>query len=157
MTDGMRIYKVSYHGGSMCALVETETPERAAVIAKAHREAKRVFSGHPPREVLEDRYDVAPATERDVAWARKFRVGVLTDMPMKPRKGAPRSHKRETGTPPRARGRMVQNALTRRALHDHEMEQTMTKAKDGAGSLADLPRDDPATFWDTDDQPTREA
>ncbi len=56
------------------------------------------------------------------------------------------------------------------------MEQTMTKAKDGAGSLADLRRDDPATFWrlvaqlvpsdltinivkfgDTDDQPTREA
>ncbi len=60
----------------------------------------------------------------------------------------------------------------------------MTKAKDGAGSLADLRRDDPATFWrrvaqlvpreieariegdltinivkfgDTDDQPTREA
>ncbi len=89
MTDGKRIYKVSYHRGSLCALVETETPERATEIAKAHREAKRVFSGHPPREVLEDRYDVAPATERDVAWARKFRVGVLTDMPEKPRKRAP--------------------------------------------------------------------
>ena len=99
MTDGKRIYKVSYHGGSMCALVETETPERAAVIAKAHREAKRVFSGHPPREVLEDRYDSTAATARDVAWARKFGAGVLTSMPMKPRKGAPRSRKRLAGTP----------------------------------------------------------
>ncbi len=99
MTDGKRIYKVSYHRGSWCAPVETETPEHAIEIAKAHREAKRVFSGHPPREVLEDRYDVVPATERDVAWARKFGAGVLTSMPEKPRKGAPRSHKREIATP----------------------------------------------------------
>ncbi len=99
MTDGKRIYKVSYHGGSMCALVMAETPERAVEIAKAHREAKRVFSGHPPREVLEDRYDSTAATARDVAWARKFGAGVLTSMPMKPRKGAPRSHKREIATP----------------------------------------------------------
>ncbi len=97
MTDGKRIYKVRYHGGSMFALVMAEAPERAVEIAKAHREAKRVFSGHPPREVLEDRYDVAPATERDVAWARKFRVGVLADMPVKLSKGAPRSRKRRAG------------------------------------------------------------
>ncbi len=98
MTDGARIYKVSYHDGSLCALVKAETPERAVEIAKAHREAKRVFSGHPPREVLEDRYVSTAATARDVAWARKFGAGVLTSMPEKPRKGAPRLRKRETGT-----------------------------------------------------------
>lgn len=93
-----RAYRVSYHDGSLCALVKAETPERAVEIAKAHREAKRVFSGHPPRGVLEDHYDVAVATEREIAWARKFRVGVFTIMPEKPRKGAPRSRKRGTGT-----------------------------------------------------------
>ncbi len=109
-----RVYKVSYHGGALCALIKAETPERAVEIAKAHREAKRVFSGHPPREVLEDRYDVAVATEREIAWARKFRVGVLTDMPEKPRKGAPRSRKRETGTPGGDRGHKTPQRPIRR-------------------------------------------
>ncbi len=96
MSGGALIWKVSYHNGSMCALVEAETPERAVEIARAHREKKRLWS-KPPQAVLDDSYEVAPATERDVAWARKFRVGVLTDMPMKPRKGAPRSRKRTAG------------------------------------------------------------
>ncbi len=98
MTDGKRIYKVSYHGGSMCALVETETPECAAVIARSHREAKRVFKGRAPKDVREDRYDVAPATDRDIEWARKFCVGVLTDMPSKNGKGRPRARKALAGT-----------------------------------------------------------
>ncbi len=97
MTDGKRIYKVSYHGGSMCALVEADLGQHAIEIAKAHREAKRVFRGGPPKEVREDSYDVAPATDRDIAWARKFRVGVLADMPVKPSKGAPHSRKRRAG------------------------------------------------------------
>ncbi len=97
MSGGKRIWKVSYHNGSLSALVEAETPERAVEIAKAHREAKRVFSGHPPREVLEDRYDSTAATARDVAWARKFGAGVLTSMPEKPRKGGLRARKRRAG------------------------------------------------------------
>ncbi len=99
MTDGARIYKVSYHGGILCALVEAETPERAVEIAKAHREAKRVFRGHPPREVIEDHYDVATATERESAWARKFGASVYTDMSKKPSKKDLRARKRPAGTP----------------------------------------------------------
>ncbi len=36
---------------------------------------------------------------RDIAWARSFGVGVLTDMPEKPQKGAARSRKAPAGTP----------------------------------------------------------
>ncbi len=98
MTDGKRIYRVSYHGGSLFSLVEVGTEERALEIAKAHRETKRVFKGHPPREVIEDHYDVATATEREIAWARKFGAGVYIDMPEKPPKGRPRARKRLSGT-----------------------------------------------------------
>ncbi len=94
-----RIYRVDYHGGSLCALVKAETPERAVEIAKAHREAKRVFRGHPPGEVIEDHYDVATATEREIAWARKFGASVYTDMPKKPSKGGLRAHARLSGSP----------------------------------------------------------
>ncbi len=94
----MPIASVSQHRGSMCALVEADLAHCATEIAKAHREAKRVFSGHPSREVLEDRYDVALATEGDVAWARKFGAGVFTDMPAKPRKTAVRSRKGFVGS-----------------------------------------------------------
>ncbi len=93
-----RVYKVSYHGGSMFALVEAETPERAAEIARAHREKKSVFGGKPSKTVREDRYEPALASERDVAWARSFGVGVLTDMPEKPQKRAVRSRKALAGT-----------------------------------------------------------
>ncbi len=99
MTDGARIYKVSYHGGSMFALVEAKTPERAVEIARAHREKKSVFGGKPSKSVREDRYEPALANDRDVAWARSFGVGVLTDMPEKPQKGAVRSRKRLGGAP----------------------------------------------------------
>lgn len=97
MTDGTRIWKVSYHGASLFALVETETPERATRIARAHREAKHIFRDKPPKSVREDHYEAAPATERDIEWARKFGVGVLTDIPSKNGKGRPRSRKRVAG------------------------------------------------------------
>ncbi len=99
MTDGARIYKVSYHGGALCALVEAETPEQAVEIVRAHREKKSVFGGKPSKIVREDRYEPALASERDVAWARSFGVGVLTDMPEKPQKGAARSRKQLAGAP----------------------------------------------------------
>ena len=99
MTDGARIYKVSYHGGALCALVKAETPERAVEIAKAHREAKHIFRDKPPKSVREDHYEAAPATERDIEWARKFGVGMFTDMPSKNGKGRPRARKRPAGTP----------------------------------------------------------
>ncbi len=98
MTDGKYVYRVAYHQGSLSTVVKAETPERAVEIAKAHRETKRVFKGHPPREVIEDHYDVATATEREIAWARKFGSGVYTDMPEKPPKGRPRARKRLSGT-----------------------------------------------------------
>ncbi len=92
-----RAYRVSYHAGSLCALVKAETPERAVEIAKAHREKKSVFGGKPSKTVREDRYEPSLASERDVAWARSFGVGVLTRMPEKLRKGAVRSRKRPAG------------------------------------------------------------
>ena len=45
-----------------------------------------------------DTYEATPATERDVEWARKFRVGVLTDMLSKNEKGRPRSRKSPEAT-----------------------------------------------------------
>ncbi len=99
MSGGARIWKVSYHRGALSALVEAETPERAVEIAGAHRETKRVFRGHPPREVIEDHYDVATATERETAWARKFGASVYTDMPEKLPKGGLRAHRRLLGSP----------------------------------------------------------
>ncbi len=97
MSGGARIYKVEYHHGSLCALVKAETEERALEIAKAHREAKHIFRDKPPKSVREDHYEAAPATERDIEWARKFGVGVLTDMPSKNGKGRPRSRKQPAG------------------------------------------------------------
>ncbi len=99
MTDGKHIYRVSYHGGSLCALVEAETPERAVEIAKAHREKKFGFGRKPPKAVREDRYEPALASEHDIAWARSFGVGVITDMPSESRRGRPRSRKRPADTP----------------------------------------------------------
>ncbi len=95
----MRLFRVSYHAGSMCALVKAETPERAVEIAKAHRETKRLWSGKPPQSVLSDNYEVEPASESDIAWCKSFRVGVLTGMPEKPRKRAARSRKQLAGAP----------------------------------------------------------
>ena len=89
----MVTYRVSYHRGSLCALVEAETPARAVEIARAHREAKRLWSRKPPQSVRDDSYDIVVADERDIRWARKFGTGVLTDMPQKARKG--RSHARK--------------------------------------------------------------
>ncbi len=105
MSGGARIYKVSYHRGALSALVEAETEERAVEIARAHREKKPVCGGKPPKAVREDRYEPALASERDIAWARSFGVGVLTDMPEKSQKGAVLSRKRPVGTPGRGRGR----------------------------------------------------
>ncbi len=93
-----RVYKVSYHGGALCALIKAETPERAVEIAKAHREAKHIFRDKPPKSVREDHYEAAPATERDIQWARKFGVGMFTDMPSKNGKGRPRVRKALAGT-----------------------------------------------------------
>ncbi len=98
----MNTFKVSHHGGALCALVKAETPERAIEICKAHREAKRLWSRKPPQSVLSDSYDVEQASRRDIAWARRFRVGALTDVPGKPRKGAVRPCKRLGGTRGRA-------------------------------------------------------
>ncbi len=97
MSGGARIWKVSYHNGSLSALVEAETPERAVEIAKAHREKKRLWSRKPPQSVLSDSYEVEPASARDIEWARSFGVGVLTRMPVKLRKGGVRSRKQPTG------------------------------------------------------------
>ncbi len=98
MTDGKRIYRVSYHGGSLFALVEVGTEERALEVARAHREKKHIFRDKPPKSVREDHYEAAPATEHDIKWARKFGIGAFTDMPSKNGKGRPRSRKRPAGT-----------------------------------------------------------
>ncbi|MEE8275366.1 MAG: hypothetical protein V3R88_11925, partial [Alphaproteobacteria bacterium] len=71
MSGGARIYKVSYHRGSLYALVKAETEERAVEIAKAHRLRKFERSprlGQPGKSVLDDVYTVALATERNIAW-----------------------------------------------------------------------------------------
>ena len=39
------IWRVGYHGGSLFSLVETDRPERAVEIAKAHREVKPLYRG----------------------------------------------------------------------------------------------------------------
>ncbi len=62
------------------------------------RQAKHIFQDKPPPEVLKDTYEATPATDRDVEWARKFRVGVLTDMLSKNGKGRPRSRKSPEAT-----------------------------------------------------------
>lgn len=94
-----RIWKVSYHAGELFALVEAATLDEAVEIAKAHREAKSTFGGNPPRSVLDDIYEATTPTDRDLAWARKCRLGVLTDMPVKNQRGRPRSRKPLEGTP----------------------------------------------------------
>ncbi len=96
-----RVYKVSYHGGALCALVEAKTPERAVEVARAHRLRKFERSprlGKPPKSVVEDVYSVALATERDIEWTAKFGAGVLTDMPAAAGQRAVSSRKRLSGT-----------------------------------------------------------
>ena len=97
-TDGKSVWRVSYHDGSLFALVEAATPDEAVEIAKAHREAKSLFGGSPPRSVLDDIYEATTPTDRDLAWARECRLGVLTDMPVKNQRGRPRSRKPPEGT-----------------------------------------------------------
>lgn len=91
MTAGKHIFKVEYHAGELFALVEAETPEAAVEIAKAHRLRKfgcsERLSTRPPQAVLDDTYTVIEATESDIAWCHKCRVGVLTGMPVEPDKG----------------------------------------------------------------------
>ena len=115
MSGGARIWKVSYHRGALSALVKAETEERAVEIAKAHREKKPAFGGKPPKAVREDCYETTLASERDIAWARSFGVGVLTDMPEKPQKGAARSRKQPAGASPRGRGRNTPQRPIRRS------------------------------------------
>ncbi len=104
MSGGARIWKVSYHRGALFALVETETPEQAIEIAKAHRLHKfgrrKGLASKPPKSVLADRYEVALASERDIAWSRGFGIGTFVDMLSESRKGRPRSRKAPAaGTP----------------------------------------------------------
>ncbi len=76
------IFKVSYHGGELFALVVAATPDEAVEIARAHRQAK--FRGTPPTSVGEDNYEVSAPTERDIRWCHECQTGVQTGMP--PRK-----------------------------------------------------------------------
>lgn len=89
--DGKRIYKMNFHNGELFSLVEAAGPDEAVEIAKAHREAKSLFGGNPPRSVLDDIYEATTPTDRELAWARECRLGVLTDMPVKNQRGRPRS------------------------------------------------------------------
>ena len=75
----MTAYRVNY--ATLYAVVEADTPEAATGIAKAWRERKRVWSGRPPPEVLDDEYTARPATERDVGWAASFGIRPYRDMP----------------------------------------------------------------------------
>ncbi len=105
--SGKRIWKVSYHGGNLSALVETATPARAVEIAKAHRLRKFERStrlGKPGKTVIDDDYTVAVANERDIAWARGFGVGVFTDRPLAADKRPASSRKRLAGSPEGAGG-----------------------------------------------------
>ena len=95
MTDGMTLWKVSYHGGGMFALVEAATPEVAISTAKAHRKAKRVWRGDPPASLDADAYTVNTPTERDIRWCHECGVGVQTGVP---------ARSRRKGTPARVEG-----------------------------------------------------
>ena len=86
MTDGMTLWKVSYHGGEMFALVEAATPDAAVEIAKAHRRAKRVWRGDPPASLDIDAYTVNTPSERDIRWCQECGVGVQTGMPARSRR-----------------------------------------------------------------------
>ncbi len=106
--DGKIIYRISYHGGNLYALVKAETPERAVEIAKAHRLRKFERSarlGKAGRAVIDDVYTVDLATERDIAWARSFGVGVFTDMPLPADKRPASARKRLAGSPEGGRRR----------------------------------------------------
>lgn len=79
-------WRVSYDGGSLYSLVETDRPLGPVEIAQAWRERKRLWAGKPPPDVLADEYMVRPATERDVEWAAEFGCRPYTTMPP-PRRG----------------------------------------------------------------------
>ena len=101
MSGGARIWKVSYHGGSLYALVKAETEERAVEIAKAQRLRKFERSprlGQPGKSVLDDVYTVALATERDIAWTTKFGGKPFTGMPLPAGERTASSRKRLPGT-----------------------------------------------------------
>ena len=91
--SGKQVFKVSYRDGELFSLVEAAAPDEAVAIARSSREAKSVFRGKPPASVREDTYNVTTPTERDLAWARKCRLRVLTGMPAKTPQGRPRSRK----------------------------------------------------------------
>ncbi len=101
VSGGARIWKVSYHGGSLYALVKAETEERAVEIAKAHRLRKFERSprlGKLGKSVLDDVYTVALATERDIAWTTKFGGKPFTGMPLPAGERTASSRKRLPGT-----------------------------------------------------------
>ncbi len=88
--DGKRVWKVSYHGGELFALVEAATSDAAVEIARTHRQAKFRSSGkRPTKIVLDDIYDVSVPAESDFAWCSKMGIGVQIGMPpRKAREGA---------------------------------------------------------------------
>ena len=84
--SGKRVYKVSYHDGELFSLVETDSPDEAVMIAKAHRKAKRVWKGTPPASLDTDAYTVSTPSERDIRWCHECGVGVQTGVPARSRR-----------------------------------------------------------------------
>ena len=80
------IWRISYHGGEMFALVEAAMPDEAVEIAKAHRLAKHRYRknlGPPSKAVLNDIYEATAASDRNISWCRQIGVGIQTGMPPK--------------------------------------------------------------------------
>ena len=77
----------------MSALVEAGSPDEAAMIAREHRKAKRLWGAKTPASLDDDNYAAEVASEIDIAWCRKLGVGIQTGLPVKPQEGAASARK----------------------------------------------------------------